>query len=162
MGLRARVRLSIFSALPEVVAHIRDHLWNALRMSFLMSYVGVKSIKIWPRYRPYCVKKKSGLKGMCQEVQKCQGAQRACRWEYQQTYCMKNVVLGTFYSRYRILWLPPCDKYWILWLFLQFPIPNSHFRTVNLYHPMTMSYWILWLFLGKIWDKIDLFLHYLG
>ena len=66
-------------------------------ISFHMSYVGVKSIKIWPRYRPYCVKKKSGLKGMCQEVQKCQGAQRACRWEYQQTYCIKNVVLGTSY-----------------------------------------------------------------
>ena len=32
---------------------------------------------------------------------------------------------GRGYTAYRILWLSPCNKYWILWLFSQFLIPNA-------------------------------------
>ena len=35
------------------------------------------------------------------------------------------------YSRYRILWLPPCDKTLMLWLFCRFQIQNEIFSTVE-------------------------------
>ena len=54
------------------------------------------------------------------------------------------------YSRYWILWLPPCDtcycSYWILWLFSQFPKANFSTVAYCLVTTCYCSYWILWLF----------------
>ena len=41
---------------------------NPLGMRILLSYVGVKSNKIWPRQTPYCVEFFSDLKAMLSKV----------------------------------------------------------------------------------------------
>ena len=42
---------------------------------------------------------------MCQEVQKCQASQRACRWEYQWVYCIKSSLKIPLLGKVPKTWL---------------------------------------------------------